>query len=1006
MELVSLNELNERSNSFFLFDGTLCYGVTKKYIQSVPFEFLSIGEYDNLSSHTVGKNIWIQSIAGKSRGIWYCLRIPTKEYARFHMPFLWLADLSKHLVDYLSNNHMVHLMDLRRSFYMWLDDIHGNDQSFRLWFNQYNDFDFRRAVAAHASFLFNQAGVLDRAYISHPLWSEIDPLSLTAVPRQDNSELRTIVTPFVFKCFRHMPWSRFLKTLDSLTSEPEKSAQPLVQHFMASDTEITIGDVIAVQPDPNTDWKNNDQLWYAYVQRETMSKRGQQLGLLWLYKPSDTACQNQKYPFPNELFLSDHCNCKDTPIYSTEVVSKHRVEFFGDPASNSEFFVRQKYNEAEPAWVSLQDSDFQCCCDTDPPEDVYDIGDTVLIKECSPNFHIKESLEPVIIEGLFDIRKHHSQVRSARGRSVRVRRLLRRQRDYFQDDAEPNELVYTNMFATAALSDIVRRCHIRFYAPRNKGNIPAPYCRKGTSDCYYIMYRSLSNSFISLEPLSRPWPLMKQGFDPLLRHSKKPLNGLDIFCGGGNFGRGIEEGGAVKYRWAVDWFREAIHTYKANMSITDDTKLYFGSVNDFLAHAIKSKRQGLIAQKGEVEFISAGNPCQGYSIANRCYQTDQSLRNNSMVASVLAYIDFYRPKYAIMENVLGMTSTRPKRTDNDVFAQVLCTLVALGYQVRPHILDSWSFGAPQKRTRLFVSVAAAGLPPLIEPPASHSHPEAVLSRSLGKTANGLPFAARSWCPTPLKYTTIGEATKDLPENHDARAVCVTHPDHRVTTSHSFINQVRLSNIPRFPPGMNFVKSAKIGWQSLPQMNDWHWNSNIRSSISLRAWQRVVANALAPTVVTTCSPGEALTGSVLHWDANRTLTVMEARIAQGFPDHEVIVGSPAMQWKIIGNSVSRQVATAWGMSVRAAWFGDDAMRQVQDSSNPSYLESGNEDQEKDKCDQEIKGSVKNEDKNGDEDDDENELAKAVTTYNSRVIGCARIISQPINSRTPTRSWILA
>ncbi|KAL9043710.1 MAG: hypothetical protein Q9214_003113 [Letrouitia sp. 1 TL-2023] len=182
------------------------------------------------------------------------------------------------------------------------------------------------------------------------------------------------------------------------------------------------------------------------------------------------------------------------------------------------------------------------------------------------------------------------------------------------------------------------------------------------------------------------------------------------------------------------------------------------------------------------------------------------------------------------------------------------------------------------------------------------------------------------------------------------------------------------------------------------MNDWHWNSDIRSSISSKAWQRVSANALVPTVVTTCSPEEALSGCVLHWDANRTLTVMEARRAQGFPDHEVIVGSPAMQWKIIGNSVSRQVATAWGMSVRAAWFGGDAMRQVQNCSNTSYLELGNEGQGKDKCNHKVEGIVKNEVKDGDEDDDEDELAKAVTAYNSRVMASARIINQPINSRT--------
>jgi hypothetical protein len=45
--------------------------------------------------------------------------------------------------------------------------------------------------------------------------------------------------------------------------------------------------------------------------------------------------------------------------------------------------------------------------------------------------------------------------------------------------------------------------------------------------------------------------------------------------------------------------------------------------------------------------------------------------------------------------------------------------------------------------------------------------------------------------------------------------------------------------------------------------------------------------------------------------------MEARRAQGFPDEEVIIGRPADQWKIIGNSVARQVALALGMQIRVA-----------------------------------------------------------------------------------------
>ena len=57
-----------------------------------------------------------------------------------------------------------------------------------------------------------------------------------------------------------------------------------------------------------------------------------------------------------------------------------------------------------------------------------------------------------------------------------------------------------------------------------------------------------------------------------------------------------------------------------------------------------------------------------------------------------------------------------------------------------------------------------------------------------------------------------------------------------------------------------------------------------------------------------------------------ITVMEARRAQGFPDHEVLVGSAPDKWKVIGNSVPRTVSLALGLSLRNAWLksssGDD------------------------------------------------------------------------------------
>ncbi|KAL9030476.1 MAG: hypothetical protein Q9196_001420 [Gyalolechia fulgens] len=942
-ELVSLHDLNSRHSDSFIFNGTICFGDNgehQRYVQQVSFENLSIGGYEDTNLHTVGHDIWLQSVAGKASNIWYRLRRPNGEYRRYHEPFLWLADLAKHIVDFLNAHESITLHHFRSIFAEWLETVHGSHQSFLSWRREYPRNDFRQAVAAHAGFLYNQAGQLGSRYIHHPLWGEIDPNALTAIPRrpEKRANSRTIVTPYVYDCFKHMPWAKFLDPVSServsdpsaSMSAPKPHGSGTVLHEGNADHptesqllrlssrvgEVRTGDIVAICSDQNTKWKTKDDYWYAYVQGRKLTRQGHQLDLIWIYRPADTACQDMRYPYANELFFSDHCNCGDSPVYSLDVARKVGVALFGLPETpGAEYFIRQTYSSIESHWTTLRPSDFRCRCNLGRVQALaqYNLGDTLLVKAVSPN----DTLEPVVL-----VEKNPD----GNVNKACVRRLLRK-RDFGDKTAEPNELVYTERCDIRDVALIIRRCFVRFYTldDRDRGHIPAPYNRKGAGDCYYILLKQYNPD--DLEDIR-----MNQGFDPLEPLEGIPMRGLDIFCGGGNFGRGLEESRAVKMDWAVDFFNEAIHTYHANSE--EPKKLYNGSVNDYLFDAVKGRRSQGIAGPGEVAVICAGSPCQGFSVANRLYANDRSLLNVSLVASVVAFVDFYRPKYAIMENVLGMANRGPKRTGQDnVFAQVLCALVALGYQVKPMMLDSWNFGAPQSRSRLFITAAAPGLAPLTRPPPSHSHPGGVIGRSLGRAANGLPFGVREWDATPFEYISIGEATRDLPEISDGRTACIPCPDHRVTKNLSVVDNVRLSCVPRFPPGMTFVKSAKLGLQSAPQMAAWHWDSDLRSGANSKAWQRAKSNALLPTVTTENAPSEALTGSALHWDAHRPLTVMEARRAQGFPDDEVIIGTPATQWKIIGNSVARQVAIVLGMSLKGACSVNVSYNNEQGNNSP-------------------------------------------------------------------------
>jgi DNA (cytosine-5)-methyltransferase 1 len=87
----------------------------------------------------------------------------------------------------------------------------------------------------------------------------------------------------------------------------------------------------------------------------------------------------------------------------------------------------------------------------------------------------------------------------------------------------------------------------------------------------------------------------------------------------------------------------------------------------------------------------------------------------------------------------------------------------------------------------------------------------------------------------------------------------------------------------------------------------------------RAWGRVNPKGLFPTIVVGLYASDSRVGNQLHWDDHRYLTTMEARRAQSFPDNEVLLGTPAEGWKLMGNSVARSVALALGLSLREAWL---------------------------------------------------------------------------------------
>ncbi|OQO11660.1 hypothetical protein B0A48_03387 [Cryoendolithus antarcticus] len=417
------------------------------------------------------------------------------------------------------------------------------------------------------------------------------------------------------------------------------------------------------------------------------------------------------------------------------------------------------------------------------------------------------------------------------------------------------------------------------------------------------------------------------------------MRGLGMFCGGGNFDRGLAECGAVEFKHALDWAEHALHSYRANVDDPTTVSYFLGSVNDYLAQAMKASCKAGIATIGEVDLISAGSPCPGFSPMQPDKQSQKASQMASLVASVVSYVDFYSPRYLVLENVVSMTNTLHFAKEQNVFKQIVAALVALGYQTQQFLMDAWSYGSSQQRSRVFIIASAPGLPPLEAPPHTHAHAKQVQKKGLGRASNGEMIGARRDDWTPFAHVSTTASTAHLPNIGDATVgLCPDFPDHRTTTEENAMSRDLLAQIPIRPYEMSLQKAVHRGLITSGSAYEWvksYDPKSIRGRPDGKSYQRVAPDGLFPSLMTKLALQDGKNGITVHWEQPRALTVQEVRIAQGFRPHEVILGSPGQQMKIVGNSVDRWVAFALGLQLRKSW---DARPRDEDEASGRGMQS--------------------------------------------------------------------
>jgi DNA (cytosine-5)-methyltransferase 1 len=348
------------------------------------------------------------------------------------------------------------------------------------------------------------------------------------------------------------------------------------------------------------------------------------------------------------------------------------------------------------------------------------------------------------------------------------------------------------------------------------------------------------------------------------RHNsnEKQHTAISIFSGCGGLSLGFSAAG-FKILGFVELEEKLAKMYSCNFPNSTQLGMDIASVTDTSLEIFSSKIE-------KVDVIIGGPPCQGFSLAGK---RDVNDPRNKLFKHYLRFINVFRPKVALLENVRLLTSMKDQ-SGKLIKDDIVDLFNVHGYKVKSFEINAKDYGVPQHRERVVFVAVRADLS--IEPTIPHK--TNVERRSL----------------LASKYRTFADACSDLPfiesgqvAAEDKLHEAVSHPAHVI----------------------------KWLWD-VPQGASAHDNEdpeNRPPSGYNTTYKRQIWNEPAATVQTTFGMISGCRN--VHPIATRSLTIREAARIQSFPDEFYFLGTIGDIRKGIGNAVPPLLAYAFAEHIK-------------------------------------------------------------------------------------------
>ena len=175
-------------------------------------------------------------------------------------------------------------------------------------------------------------------------------------------------------------------------------------------------------------------------------------------------------------------------------------------------------------------------------------------------------------------------------------------------------------------------------------------------------------------------PYKKKKIKPKLVH-------IDLFSGCGGFSTGFEQAG-FSTELSIDIHPPSIETIQLNhrnaTTILGDIRRISNSL--ILQH---------LQIKNIPTVITAGVPCQGFSLANRKRHVND--KRNFLFYEFIRIAKKLKPTAVVLENVSGLVTSGYGQFKNAISEAI----AELDYEVRFGLLNAADYGVPQNRLRVF-----------------------------------------------------------------------------------------------------------------------------------------------------------------------------------------------------------------------------------------------------------------------------------------------------------------